>query len=52
MKNKGKAFLTGIGGFLLIGSLVATRSTDGYFVGATIGFFLVCAAYAEWCERL
>jgi hypothetical protein len=49
---KGKVFLTGLVAFLVLGSLVATRSTDGYFVAATIAFFLLCAAYAEWCERL
>jgi hypothetical protein len=49
---KGKVFLTSVVAFLVLGSLLATRSADGYFVAATIAFFLLCAAYAEWCERL
>ena len=49
---KGKAFLTGLVTFLVIGSLVATRSTDGYYTAAAIGFFMLCIAYTMWCERL
>jgi preprotein translocase subunit SecF len=26
--------------------------TDGIYIIASILFFGVCAAYAEWCERL
>ena len=52
MNIKGKTFLTAVISFLVLGSLIATRSTDGYFVAAAIAFFLLCAAYAEWCERL
>jgi hypothetical protein len=50
--NKEKAFVTGFVGFLIIGSLIATRSTDGIYVACAVGFFLICIAYAEWCERL
>lgn len=50
--NKERAFITGLVGFLIIGSLIATQSTDAIYVAAAIGFFLVCIAYAEWCERL
>ena len=50
--NKEKAFLTGLISFLIIGSLIATKSPDGIYIAATIGFFLICIAYAEWCERL
>jgi hypothetical protein len=49
---KHEEFITGLIIFLIMGSLIATRSTDGYFVAASIAFFLVCVAYAEWCERL
>jgi hypothetical protein len=49
---KRKTVLTGLAVFLVLGGLVATRTNDGYFVAATIGFFLLCAAYAEWCARL
>jgi hypothetical protein len=49
---KSKAFLTGLISFLLIGSLIATCSTDGYYIAAAIAFFLLCVVYAEWCEKL
>ena len=49
---KSKAFLTGLVAFLIMGSLIATQSTDGFFVAAAIAFFLLCLAYAEGCERL
>ena len=43
------------GGFVLllvIAGLVAVKSTDAIFVAVTVGFFLLCIAYAEGCERL
>jgi hypothetical protein len=52
MRDKGRTFLTGLVAFLVIGSLLDTGTTDGVFVAATVGFFLLCIAYAEWCERL
>jgi succinate-acetate transporter protein len=36
----------------VIACLVAARSTDLIFVAVTVGFFLLCIAYAEGCERL
>jgi hypothetical protein len=50
--TKERTFLTGLVAFLVIGSLLDTGTTDGVFVAATVGFFLLCIAYAEWCERL
>jgi len=50
--NKERAFITGLVSFLIIGSLIATQSTDAIYVATAIGFFLICIAYAEWCERL
>jgi hypothetical protein len=50
--NKERAFITGIVGFLIIGSLIATNSTDGIYIAASLAFFAICVAYAEWCERL
>jgi methyl coenzyme M reductase beta subunit len=32
--------------------VLATRNTDAIFVSATLLFFIICIAYAEWCERL
>ena len=37
---------------LAIGALLATGTADSIFVAVTIVFFLICIAYAEWCERL
>jgi hypothetical protein len=36
----------------LIGVIVASRSTDVIFITSAVGFFGICIAYAEWCERL
>ena len=32
--------------------VVATGNTDLIYVGASVLFFIICIAYAEWCERL
>jgi hypothetical protein len=45
-------FLTGLVIFLIVGSLLDSGTTDGVYVAATVGFFSLCIAYAEWCERL
>ena len=50
--TKEKKFIAGLGVFLVIGTLLDIGSTDGFFVAATIGFFLLCIAYVEWCGRL
>ena len=39
-------------GVVVAAAVVATRNTDLIFVGASVLFFVVCAAYAEGCERL
>jgi hypothetical protein len=49
---KERTFVGGLVAFLILGSLLATGSTDGIFVAVTVGFFLLCIAYAEGCERL
>jgi hypothetical protein len=43
-----------IGATILLASavLVATWNTDLIYIVAGILFFIVCIAYAEWCERL
>ncbi len=38
---------------LLAACLVfATMNTDAIYVAAAVLFFVICIAYAEWCERL
>jgi hypothetical protein len=32
--------------------VVATGNTDLIYVGAAVLFFVICVAYAAWCERL
>jgi hypothetical protein len=32
--------------------VLATGNTDLIYVGASVLFFVICIAYAEWCERL
>jgi hypothetical protein len=49
---KPKILLTGLIALLIFGGLIATGSTDGYYVAAAIGSFLLCALYAEGCARL
>jgi len=44
-----------VGGFvllLLIAGLAAAKSPDAIFIAVTVGFFLLCVAYAEGCGRL
>jgi succinate-acetate transporter protein len=49
---KERTFVGGLVAFLVIGSLLATKSVDAIYVAVTIGFFLLCIAYAEGCGRL
>ena len=39
-------------GLLALGIAIGTKSTDVVFVVVSVGFFALCIAYAEWCERL
>jgi hypothetical protein len=39
-------------GLLIAAGVLLTRNTDLIFVGTGILFFIICIAYAEWCERL
>jgi hypothetical protein len=32
--------------------ILATRNMDLIYIAASALFFIVCIAYAEWCERL
>ena len=32
--------------------VLATGNTDLIYIGASVLFFVICIAYAEWCERL
>jgi hypothetical protein len=50
--SKENSFLTGLAVFLLMGTLLDSGTMDGVFIAITIGFFLGCIAYAEWCSRL
>jgi len=49
---KERTLVGGLVAFLMIGGLLATKSMDAIFVAITVGFFLLCIAYAEGCERL
>ena len=50
--KKEQTILFCLGAFLVIGSLVDIGTMDGYYVAATVAFFLLCVAYVEWCGRL
>jgi succinate-acetate transporter protein len=49
---KERTLVGGLVSFLILGSLLATKSMDAIFVAVTIIFFLLCIAYAEGCGRL
>ncbi len=49
---KERMFIGGLAAIMIIGGLLATKSADAIFVTATVGFFLLCIAYAEGCGRL
>ena len=49
---KSKALITGVVVVILLGALLALGSTDAWYVAAALGFFLLCAVYAEGCDRL
>ena len=50
--NKERGFVTGLVSFLIMGSLLATGATDGIYLAVSIAFFLLCIAYAVWCEKI
>jgi hypothetical protein len=50
MKNR--KFAAVAVGFVVVAGLFISRNTDALFVAAGALFFVICIAYAEWCERL
>jgi len=50
--TKERAIVAGIVAFLIMVGLIASNFTDGIYVAASLAFFALCIAYAEWCERL
>ncbi len=50
--NKERTFVTCLVSFLVLGTLLFTGLTDGVFIAAAVGFFLLCIAYAAWCEKI
>lgn len=49
---KERTIVKSIVGLLIAVAVLATRNTDVIYVGVGILFFIICIAYAEWCERL
>ena len=49
---KERTVVKSVVGLLVTVIVLAAGNTDVIFVGATVFFFIVCIAYAEWCERL
>jgi hypothetical protein len=47
-----RTFIAGLLTFLVFGTLLDLGSTDGMYIAATVGFFLLCIAYSDWCSRL
>ena len=49
---KERTIIKSIVGVLIIAFALATRNTDVIYVAVSVFFFIICIAYAEWCERL
>jgi hypothetical protein len=49
---KERTVIKSIVGLLAAVVIVATGNTDLIYIGASVLFFAICIAYAEWCERL
>ena len=49
---KERTLVGGLAACMVIGGLLASKSADAVFIAATVGFFLLCIAYAEGCGRL
>ncbi len=49
---KERTIVTGVVSLLFAVAILFTGNTDVIFVGASVLFFIICIAYAEWCERL
>jgi hypothetical protein len=49
---KERTLVGGLAACLVIGGLLASKSADAIFIAATVGFFLLCIAYAEGCGHL
>jgi len=49
---KERTIVTSVVALLVAAVVAATRNTDVIFVAVGALFFVVCIAYAEWCERL
>lgn len=49
---KERMFVGGLIAFVILAILIVTKSTDAIFVAVSVGFFLLCFAYAEGCGRL
>lgn len=49
---KERTIIKSIVGLLAALVILGIGNTDLIYIGASLGFFGICAAYAEWCERL
>ena len=49
---KERMIVTGMVALLAAVVVVATGNTDLIYVGACVLFFVICVAYAAWCEKL
>ena len=50
--TKDRSIVLGVVAILVFVGLLLAGQTDGVFIAASIGFFTLCIAYAEWCGRL
>ena len=49
---KEKTIVASVVGLLIVAGALLSKNTDVIYVGASVLFFGICIAYAEWCERL
>ena len=49
---KEKTIVTSVVALLAIAVVLAMGNTDAIYIAVSVLFFVICIAYAEWCERL
>jgi hypothetical protein len=49
---KERTVVTTVIGLLAFVVVLFTGNTDLIYIGSTVLFFVLCIAYAAWCERL
>ena len=49
---KERTLVKSVVGALIAAVILLTQNTDVLYIAVGVLFFMICIAYAEWCERL